>query len=62
MESLINLYTNIFNSMDTWEKTIFIFWSICLVMFWFSFCSIIYMVVKDSIVNTFKRKPRPQRF
>ena len=62
MESLITLYTDIFNSMETWVKAIFIFWTICVVLFFSSFLSIIFMVVKQGIVSMFKRTPRPQRF
>jgi hypothetical protein len=62
MESLITLYTDIFNSMDVVQKTIFIFWSVCVVLFTTSFTLLISIAIKDSIVTMFKRKPRPQRF
>ena len=62
MESLINLYTEMFNSMETYQKVIFIFWSVCVVLFTTSFTLLISIAIKDSIVTMFKRKPRPQRF
>ena len=62
MESLINLYTETFNSMETFQKVLFIFWSVCVVLFFTSFTLLISMSIKEGIVNMFKRKPRPQRF
>ena len=62
MESLITLYTDIFNSMDVVQKTIFIFWGVCVVLFSISFTFLISIAIKDSIVTMFKKKPRPQRF
>lgn len=62
MESLITLYTDIFSSMDTMTKVLFIFWSICVVLFFSSFFMIIVMTIKQGIVSMFKKTPRPQRF
>jgi len=62
MESLINLYTETFNSMETFQKVLFIFWSVCVVLFSISFTLLISIAIKESIVTMFKKKPRPQRF
>ena len=62
MESLITLYTEMFNSMETFQKVLFVFWSVCVVLFFTSFTFLISMSIKEGIVNMFKRKPRPQRF
>ncbi len=62
MESLITLYTDIFSSMDTMTKVLFIFWSICVVLFFSSFFMIIVMTIKQGVTNLFKKRPRPQTF
>ena len=62
MESLITLYTDIFSSMDTMTKVLFIFWSICVVLFFSSFFMIIVMTIKEGVTNLFKKRPRPQTF
>ena len=62
MNQLIRMYTDIFNSMDTMTKVLFIFWSICVVLFFSSFFMIIVMTIKEGVTNLFKKKPRPQTF
>lgn len=62
MENLISLYTEMFNSMEGYQKVVFVFWSVCVVLFVTSFTLLISMSIKESIVNMFKKKPRPQRF
>jgi hypothetical protein len=62
MESLITLYTDIFSSMDTMTKVLFIFWSICVVLFFSSFFMLIVMTIKEGIMSMVKKTPRPQRF
>ncbi len=62
MNQLITMYTDIFNSMDTMTKVLFIFWSICVVLFFSSFFMIIVMTIKEGVTNLFKKKPRPQTF
>ena len=62
MEQFITMYTETFNSLDTPQKMVFLFWSLCVVMFFSSFFMVIYMVVKEGVTNLFKKKPRPQTF
>lgn len=62
MEQFITMYTETFNSLDTPQKMVFLFWSLCVVMFFSSFFMVIYMVIKDGLVGIFKKKPRPQTF
>ncbi len=62
MENLITLYTDIFNSLDTIQKSVFIFWTICVVLFFSSFTLLVFHTIRQGIVNMFKRTPRPQRF
>lgn len=61
MKELINLYVDIFNSMETFEKVLVIFWSLCVVMFYVSFLMIIKNVIHDTIKSFFVKKPQPQR-
>lgn len=62
MNELIKMYTDTFNLLDTPQKMVFLFWSLCVVLFFSSFFMVIYMVVKEGMVNLFKKKPRPQTF
>ena len=62
MESLITLYSEMFNSMETYQKVLFVFWSVCVVLFFTTFTFLISMSIKEGIVTMFKKKPRPQRF
>lgn len=62
MENLINFYTDTFNSLDTIQKSVFIFWTICVVLFFSSFSLLVFHTIRQGIVNMFKRTPRPQRF
>ena len=62
MNQFITMYTETFNSLDTPQKMVFLFWSLCVVLFFSSFFMVIFMVIKDGIVNMFKTKPQPQRF
>lgn len=47
---------SVVNQMDTLQKCIFVFWSMCVVMFYSVFVYLIYLIVKDSIVKLFTSK------
>ena len=54
---MFQVYKTIFNGLPSWEKAIFIFWSVCFVLFVFSYA----MAVIELIKMKFK-KNKPQTF
>lgn len=62
MKELINLYLDIFNSMETFEKVLVVFWSLCVIGFYVSFLMIIKNVIHDTIKSFFVKKPQPRRY
>lgn len=62
MNQFITTYIETFSLLDTPQKMVFLFWSLCVVLFFSSFFMVIFMVVKDTIVGMVKKKPRPQTF
>ena len=62
MNQFLLKYSYTFNSLDVPQQIIFLFWSLCVVLFFSSVFMVIVIVTKEGITNLFKKKSRPQTF